>query len=170
MYNPSYLRSQRVKMNTTRAVAVVLAFLLAATVYAGAAADGSHDVLVFTSEVGTVAFPHKAHFNDMEIECRTCHHEVDARKLELPHPEYFADFWIDCQTCHHESDAPRPAQACRTCHHRTTDCADETLSSKVVVHESCWTCHESGTGVEASRGCPTCHVVAAQNPVGEETP
>lgn len=153
-----------------RAIAMALTFLLAAPAYSELAAVGNHDVLVFPSEVGTVTFSHKAHFNDMEIECQTCHHEVDAQKLKLPHPEYFADFWIDCQTCHHESDAPRPAQACRACHHRPTDSADETLSPKVVVHESCWSCHESGTGVEASRGCPTCHVVAAGSPDEEEKP
>jgi len=157
-------------MDKTTAVAVVLTFLFVGPLSGGTAADGNHDVLVFPSEVGTVTFHHKAHFNDMEIGCQTCHHEVDARKLELPHPEYFADFWIDCQTCHHESDEARPAQACRTCHHRTTDSADETLSPKVVVHESCWTCHESGTGVEASRGCPTCHVEVAEHPDGRDTP
>ncbi len=153
-----------------KAAAMALTFLLVAPVYGGTIAHEDHGVLVFQSEVGTVTFPHQAHFNDMEIECQTCHHEIDARKLELPHPEYFADFWIDCRTCHHESDAPRPAQACRTCHHRPTDCADETLSPKVVVHESCWTCHESGTGAEASRGCPTCHVVEAGSPDGGEGP
>lgn len=146
-----------------RAIVMALALLTVAPASADVATDGNYDVLVFPSEVGTVTFPHRAHFDDMGIACETCHHEVDAKKLRLPHPEYFADFWIDCQTCHHTSDAPRPAQACQRCHHRPTDSADETLSPKVVVHESCWTCHESGTGVEASRGCPTCHVVAAKS-------
>jgi hypothetical protein len=43
--------------------------------------------LVFPSSVGEVVFPHKAHFNDMEIACSSCHHETNARMLDIPHRE-----------------------------------------------------------------------------------
>jgi hypothetical protein len=117
-------------------------------------------VITFPSEVGAVEFPHKMHFNDMELDCQSCHHEVDARKLDYPHEEYFADFWIDCKICHPEQPGPAPAQSCDNCHHdasRCEGCADETLSPKVVIHQSCWGCHEAGTGEQASRSCETCH-------------
>jgi len=113
--------------------------------------------LVFSSTVGEVVFPHKAHFNDMEIACESCHHETNARMLDIPHREYFADFWIDCTTCHHPSEEPQKAMSCSACHHCPVHCTDETLSSKVVIHASCWGCHEIGTGAEASAACVSCH-------------
>ncbi len=52
---------------------------------------------------------------------------------------------------------------CSDCHHSNLDnIADETLSSKVVIHKSCWKCHETGTGVDASKGCVECHVKAGK--------
>lgn len=113
--------------------------------------------LVFSSTIGGVVFPHKAHFNDMEIACESCHHETNARMLDIPHREYFADFWIDCTTCHHPSEQPQKSMSCSACHHCPVHCADETLSSKVVIHANCWGCHEIGTGAEASAGCVSCH-------------
>ena len=113
--------------------------------------------LVFSSTVGEVVFPHKAHFNDMEIACESCHHETNARMLDIPHREYFADFWIDCTTCHHPSEEPQKAMSCSACHHCPVQCTDETLSSKVVIHASCWGCHEIGAGAEASASCVSCH-------------
>ena len=115
------------------------------------------DILFFESSIGEVVFPHEAHFDALEIECQTCHHEHDAANLDLPHPEYFEDFWIKCGTCHHEIETPQVAQSCATCHHCPTDCADETLSVKVVIHKSCWQCHEGGTGLGASETCILCH-------------
>ena len=90
-------------------------------------------------------------------ECEACHHETNARMLDIPHVEYFADFWIDCTTCHHPSSEPQRAMSCSACHHCPTHCADETLSSKVVIHASCWRCHEVGAGAAASGACATCH-------------
>ncbi|MGB5392493.1 MAG: cytochrome c3 family protein, partial [Thermoanaerobaculia bacterium] len=71
---------------------------------------------------------------------------------------YLQDFWIDCTTCHHDSDDPACPQACSTCHHSAPHAvADETMSAKVVIHQSCWKCHEVATGPEATRNCGVCH-------------
>jgi len=119
-------------------------------------------------ELEDVSFPHQMHFDDFGIECRECHHETDAAKLESPHEEYFEDFWIDCQTCHHESRAPREPQRCSHCHHDSPfNIADETRSSKVVIHQSCWSCHEVGKGAEASTTCGVCH--AKRRPAKKNT-
>jgi hypothetical protein len=65
---------------------------------------------------------------------------------------------LDCGICHHPAqDRPRVAQSCASCHHCPADCADETLSVKVVVHTNCWRCHEGGTGAKASATCVFCH-------------
>lgn len=117
-------------------------------------------IISFPSAVGEVEFPHQMHFDDMEVECQTCHHEVNAANLDYPHEDYFADFWIDCRTCHRDNPEPTYAQACDHCHHDASackTCADETLSPKVVIHLSCWQCHEIATGEAASRSCKTCH-------------
>ncbi len=74
-------------------------------VMGAAAADDDpepQEILFFESTIGEVIFPHEAHFDMLEIECQTCHHEHEAAKLDFPHPEYFDDFWIKCGTCHHE--------------------------------------------------------------------
>ena len=112
---------------------------------------------VFPSELGEVVFPHRMHAEDFEIECVSCHHEVNARKLNSPHEEYFQDFWIRCNECHHDSDAAAPARKCSMCHHRSQDIADQPLSAKVVVHRVCSECHTIGTGPEASASCAVCH-------------
>lgn len=105
-----------------------------------------------------VCFPHAMHFDDLGIECETCHHETNAAVLSIPHEEYFEDLWIDCATCHKREAGAAESMACSSCHHNsTTDIADETLASKVVIHKSCWSCHETGTGAEASSACKTCH-------------
>lgn len=115
-------------------------------------------VLVSPTSVGEVAFPHQMHFDDLGIDCGECHHEINAARLKMPHEDYFDDFWIDCLACHTESETPSVSQSCSSCHHSDpTGIADETLSSKVVIHKSCWTCHEIGTGAEASAGCASCH-------------
>ena len=118
---------------------------------------GDRSIIVFESPIGQVAFPHEAHFDMLEIECETCHHEHNAARLDFPHPEYFEDFWIECGICHHDVETPKMAQSCSTCHHRHTDSADETLSSKVVIHQNCWQCHERGKGKGASETCVFCH-------------
>ena len=53
-------------------------------------------VITSPSSLGEVNFQHEFHYEDLEIECQTCHHEVDAVKLNIPHKEYFEDFWISC--------------------------------------------------------------------------
>jgi hypothetical protein len=115
------------------------------------------------SSVGEVSFPHQFHFEDLELECQTCHHETNASSLRMPHEDYFDDFWIDCRICH-KSDGLTLSQpqSCSKCHHDSpTDIADETLSTKVVVHKKCWECHELGKGEKASQSCTDCHL---QNP------
>jgi hypothetical protein len=120
-------------------------------------ADLVPEEVVFTSAVGTVSFPHLLH-QEMEIPCEDCHHETLAQELSMPHPEYFADFWIRCETCHRTGQRAQCAQQCSTCHHGSpTTEADESLSSKVVIHRACWTCHPVGRAGEASGSCKTCH-------------
>ena len=115
------------------------------------------EVVVFDGDSGRVEFPHELH-TDMQVPCSDCHHETDAAKLDMPHPEYFEDFWIQCETCHRTDTRAGCPQACSACHHGSpTTIADESLSSKVVIHEACWKCHTAGQGVEASQTCPTCH-------------
>lgn len=109
--------------------------------------------------IGPARFPHDEHAEDLEIECKECHHETDAAPLTFPHQDYFDDFWIDCRICHHDtrpvSTEPRP---CSACHHSPNgNIADETLSAKVVIHKKCWECHDTGTGAEASATCTDCH-------------
>jgi hypothetical protein len=116
--------------------------------------------IISPSSVGEVTFPHLFHFEDLEIECVECHHEINAAKLITPHDEYFNDFWIDCNICHNGNETVRmEAQACSECHHtHPYGIADETLSAKVVIHQSCWGCHEVGTGAAASESCEMCHI------------
>ena len=121
-------------------------------------------IITSSTSVGTVDFPHSMHAADLEIECVTCHHETNATALRMPHPEYFEDFWIDCQTCHRAGASPTSPQACSACHHSShTAIADETLSAKVVIHQSCFGCHEGGTGQDAARSCGFCHHARASD-------
>jgi len=109
-------------------------------------------------KLGDVLFPHDLHYDELELECEICHHETQATVLDIPHTEYFKDFWIKCAICHREDATASGPLACSECHHSSpADVADETLSAKVVIHQSCWECHEIGTGAEASRGCSSCH-------------
>lgn len=112
-----------------------------------------------SSFVGEVIFPHMLHFEDLEIECVDCHHQIKARELNIPHMEYFDEFWIDCNICHNRSENPgKEMYACVKCHNNEhTNIADETLNAKVVVHKKCWECHETGMGVSASESCAFCH-------------
>jgi hypothetical protein len=115
------------------------------------------DEITIESSVGNVLFPHKVH---MRFGCKACHHQIHAKELDTPHPDYLTSSWINCQDCHDAgSKTTRNNYKCSECHHSEPEnIADETLSSKVVVHKSCWKCHKSGTGVKASEGCSTCHV------------
>jgi hypothetical protein len=118
----------------------------------------SPSTIRFTSAAGDVEFMHEMHSLDFEISCAECHHETDARELKTPHTEYLENFSIDCHGCHHESVETSSPQACSRCHHEApADIADETLSSKVVIHQVCWECHEIGHGSDASSGCAFCH-------------
>ncbi|MGA9575694.1 MAG: multiheme c-type cytochrome [Lysobacterales bacterium] len=120
------------------------------------------DTVAFTSSVGNVSFPHNTHAVELEIDCSECHHQIHAGELDTPHPGYLDSSWINCQICHNpNSKMSGQYYKCSECHHSQLESvADETLSSKVVIHKSCWKCHESGTGVEASEGCVECHVKA----------
>ena len=120
--------------------------------------------IVFTSSVGNVLFPHDVHVKDLEVECAECHHEIHAAGLDTPHPDYMTSSWSSCETCHGtNSETSQKYSKCSVCHNTDSDnIANETLSSKVVVHKSCWKCHESGTGVTASVGCKDCHIKNGQ--------
>jgi len=118
------------------------------------------DEISFKSSVGDVLFPHDVHVKDHEVECDECHHQIHAMELDTPHPDYLTPSWTRCQTCHNtDSPSKEKYYKCSDCHHSVpNNIADETLSSKVVIHKSCWKCHESGTGAQASEGCGDCHV------------
>jgi len=132
----------------------------------GSVPDGAPPEFV---EGKDVCFPHAMHADDFGIECVSCHHETNATTLNIPHEEYFEDLWIDCATCHKPGDAVAGSMACSSCHHNsTTDIADQTLSSKVVIHKSCWNCHEAGTGAQASGACKTCHNNEHLHPTPEQ--
>ena len=115
------------------------------------------DEITIESSVGNVLFPHNVH---MRFGCVACHHQIHAMELDTPHPDYLTSSWINCQGCHDiDSGNKSKYYKCSDCHHSDPDdIADETLSSKVVIHKSCWKCHKSGTGAEASEGCSACHV------------
>jgi hypothetical protein len=115
--------------------------------------------ITIPSSIGKVVFPHEMHIKDMEIECVRCHHQIKATELRIPHPEYFRSSWINCNMCHKDSDSKKKKiYSCSECHRAyPRNIADETLSSKVVVHQKCWECHEVGTGKGASENCKTCH-------------
>jgi len=138
-----------------------LVFLLCPVItHAGGDVDAMQfpEKILFETAVGDVSFPHEVHVSDFGVECGQCHHETAASELNIPHPEYYDDSWGKCETCHQsgvESASPAP---CSRCHHDTPmGAADETLSSKVVIHQSCWQCHEVGAGEDASSGCGDCH-------------
>lgn len=121
---------------------------------------GTLQEILIESSVGYVIFPHDFHVTGVELECVECHHQIHAVELDTPHPDYLKSSWINCQACHSpESVASKVYYKCSACHHSNPDnIADETLSSKVVVHKNCWKCHESGTGIKASAGCVDCHI------------
>jgi hypothetical protein len=112
--------------------------------------------ITYTSEVGDVRFPHKLH---MKMGCNKCHHQIHAEPLDTPHQDYLDSSWIKCEICHGaDAETRSKYYKCSGCHHSDLEnIADETLSSKVVVHKSCWQCHQAGTGVAASEGCSDCH-------------
>ena len=116
--------------------------------------------IIIKSSVGDVLFPHNLHVDDVNLECTQCHHQIHAKELATPHPDYMTSSWVNCQICHDtNSEMSKKYYKCSDCHHSDpNDNADETLSSKVVIHKNCWKCHETGTGVEASEGCIACHV------------
>ena len=118
------------------------------------------DKIIFESSIGNVVFDHDLHVENAGMACTECHHQIHAVELDTPHPDYLTSSWINCQSCHSSDlDDGEEYYKCSVCHHlNPNDIADETLSSKVVIHKHCWTCHESGTGVDASEGCVICHV------------
>ncbi len=125
-----------------------------------ATVPGVPDEINIKSSVGNVLLPHDVHVKDNKLKCVVCHHQIRAEELDTPHPEYLTSSLDDCQTCHSsDSESRKKYYKCSHCHHSEPDnIADETLSSKVVIHKSCWKCHEAGTGAEASKGCSNCHM------------
>ena len=131
-----------------------------------ACTDPAPPEVVFLSTLGAVTFPHLLH-EEMELACENCHHETHVGQLTMPHPEYFEDFWIRCETCHRASSQPSCPQTCSACHHSSpSTVADETLSTKVVIHRACWECHPVGAGREASESCGLCHQDVIKGEVG----
>lgn len=123
-------------------------------------APGTPADITFESLIGDVHFPHDLHIDDLELDCAECHHQIHAKDLDTPHPDYMKSSWIKCGICHDEnSGMSMQYYRCSDCHHSELEnIADETLSSKVVIHKNCWSCHESGRGATASKGCPGCHL------------
>ena len=121
---------------------------------------GTLQEILIESSVGYVIIPHDFHVTGVKMECVECHHQIHAVELDTPHPDYLTSSWINCQSCHNpKSETDQIYYQCGECHHTdTNNIADETLSSKVVVHKSCWKCHDTKTGVDASQGCVDCHV------------
>ena len=111
------------------------------------------------SSVGEVIFHHQMHIKDLSIKCVECHHQINAKALNTPHPDYLKSSWINCNICHGESEKiKQKVFSCSACHDTNPiNIADETLSSKVVIHKQCWKCHPVSTGREASKGCEKCH-------------
>ena len=140
---------------------VLLAALTVSAPTSAAAAEPEAPVpaeIISPTSVGEVVFPHRKHFEELQVACTACHHETRAAVLDMPHPQYFDDFWIDCKLCHREAPAPLAPQACSTCHHGSlSNIADQTSSAKVAIHRSCWTCHPSGSGETATANCAFCH-------------
>jgi len=119
-------------------------------------------IVTFESSVGNVQFPHKVH---QKMGCRKCHHQINAKDLVTPHDEYLSSPGVTCMRCHDEAQNNDVYYGCAKCHHSNLEnIADETLSSKVVLHKNCWTCHLSGTGAEASERCSVCHSGEASDP------
>ena len=114
------------------------------------------DVVVFESATGDVHFPHTRH---QRMRCSRCHHQIHAVELDTPHDKFLETSWIKCRICHEEeSEFGSDYFKCSGCHHAEPESiVDETISAKVVIHESCWKCHKAGTGVEASKKCSYCH-------------
>jgi len=126
-----------------------------------AASDSSlPDEITLESPAGKVVLPHDVHVKKLKLKCVECHHQIRAKELDTPHPDYLTSSQVNCQTCHDlDSKTRKKYYKCSDCHHSDPDnIADETLSSKVVIHKSCWNCHEAGTGVQASEGCSNCHL------------
>jgi hypothetical protein len=134
------------------------ALAIAATLLAGCSAESSASGVPEASVIPRAVFPHDDHVTRFGLKCRQCHHETDARVLQTPHPNYLSGNGVQCGTCHHSSSEPHRAQGCSNCHPVTPgDAADETLSAKVVIHETCWRCHQVARGAAASRTCSGCH-------------
>ena len=144
-----------------RHFAAAVAAILLAAVSIPAMSDGMEgpSERVFPSTVGEVVFHHQMHAKDLSIKCVECHHQINAKQLNTPHPDYFKSSWINCAICHNESGKiKQSAYSCSACHHANpVNIADETLSTKVVIHKQCWRCHQVATGKDASTGCEKCH-------------
>jgi hypothetical protein len=111
------------------------------------------------SFIGKLNFPHDNHTSAFGVKCKDCHHEISARKITIPHENYFTDFWINCKICHNAPRNVQGEQKCLNCHKTAMkNSADETMSSKVVIHVTCWKCHEVGKGQTASANCKKCHI------------
>ena len=141
-------------------VALATALLLVvASMPAGSNGMAGPSERAFPSSVGEVVFHHEMHTRDLSIKCAECHHQINAKQLNTPHPDYLKSSWINCAICHNEAEKlKQKAYSCSACHHaKPVNIADETLSTKVVIHKQCWRCHQVGTGKDASKGCEKCH-------------
>ena len=153
------MKANESKGKAMRILMATLAILTGIAWFAPGLAQDSPppDEIRFESSIGDVVFPHKTH---LKMRCNRCHHQIHADPLETPHPDYLESSWIKCGDCHEENpEFSKKYYKCDDCHHAEVDnIADETLSAKVVVHQSCWTCHKTSTGADASKRCSYCHV------------
>lgn len=146
-------------MNRYFAAAVAAILLAVASIPARSEGVAAPSQRVFPSSVGEVVFHHEMHTKNLGVKCAECHHHINAKPLNTPHPDYLKSSWINCAICHSEpGKLKQNAYSCSTCHHSSpVNIADETLSTKVVIHKQCWKCHQVGTGKDASTGCEKCH-------------
>jgi len=115
--------------------------------------------MTFPASAGAVTFHHEMHIRDLGLKCVECHHSMDAKQLVTPHPDYMKRTSVKCESCHGKpGGANQNIYSCSGCHGTNPmGIADETLSTKVVIHKQCGNCHVMGTGKDASKACEKCH-------------
>jgi c(7)-type cytochrome triheme protein len=116
------------------------------------------DEIKTPSHIGEIIFPHRAHFEEFDVECASCHHRIKTSSLKIPHRFSTRENWKDCTFCHDSDKSGKNLYSCKSCHNKLEkNYLKQVLSYKVVVHKSCEECHEMGKGVEASKSCKFCH-------------
>ncbi len=116
------------------------------------------EIITIPSIIGEINLLHGKHFKEYGVECKSCHHEIYAPKLNIPHGEYSRHIWKGCNYCHTGDKNQKVDYKCGNCHKiLTTNFAEETQSSKVVIHKNCSLCHDMGKEKKAAANCKFCH-------------